>query len=118
MSNTPLHQEMDVNPAPETPSPGPNGLNFTDQVQSLLNGESPAPISPDDNIPGAPVSVLETDSQNGNNSAPDEEKPEMTMKMELTLRRVREARTQHRPPAKPACLETTSTGSLCNNFSI
>ena len=72
MSNTPLHQEMDINPAPETPSPGPNGLNFTDQVHSLLNGETPTPISPDDNIPGAPVSVLETDSQNGNNSAPDE----------------------------------------------
>ena len=72
MSNTPLHQEMDVNPAPETPSPGPNGLNFMDQVHSLLNGETPTPTSPDDNIPGAPVSVLESDSQNGNNSAPDE----------------------------------------------
>ena len=72
MSNTPLDQEMDVNPAPETPSPGPNLLNFTDQVHSLLNGESPASIPPDDNIPGAPVSGLETDSQNENNSAPDE----------------------------------------------
>ena len=72
MSNTPLDQEMEVNLAPETPSAGPNLLNFTDQVHSLLNGESPASVPPDDNIPGAPVSVLETNTQNENNSAPDE----------------------------------------------
>ena len=72
MSNTPLEQEMEVNPAPETPSPGPNLLNFTDQVHSLLNGESIISNPPDDNIPGAPVSVLEAESQNENNSAPDE----------------------------------------------
>ena len=72
MSTTPPDQEMEVNPVPETPSPGPNLLNFTAQVHSLLNGESPASIPPDDNIPGAPVSVLETSTQNENNSAPDE----------------------------------------------
>ena len=72
MSTTPPDQEMEVNLAPETPSPGPNLLNFTAQVHSLLNGESPASIPPDDNIPGAPVSVLETSTQNENNSAPDE----------------------------------------------
>ena len=72
MSTTPLDQEMEVNPAPETPSPGPNLLNFTAQVHSLLNGKSPASVPPDDNIPGAPVSVLETNTQNENNSAPDE----------------------------------------------
>ena len=72
MSTTPPDQEMEVNPALETPSPGPNLLNFTDQLHSLLNGESPASVLPDDNIPGAPVSVLETNTQNENNSAPDE----------------------------------------------
>ena len=42
MSNSPPVQIMEVTPAPETPSPGPNLLNFTAQVHSLLNGESPA----------------------------------------------------------------------------
>ena len=65
---------MEDNPAPEMPSPGPNLLNFTAQVHSLLNGESPASTSPDDNIPGAPVSILETSTQDVNNSAPDENK--------------------------------------------
>ena len=84
MSTTPSDQEMEVNPAPETPSPGPNLLNFTAQVHSLLNGKSPASVPPDDNVPGAPVSVLDTNTQNGNNSAPMKrslQKPEMTMKM-------------------------------------
>ena len=72
MSTTPPDQEMEINLAPETPSPGPNLLNFTAQVHSLLNSESPASAPPDDNIPGAPVSVLETNTQNENNSAPDE----------------------------------------------
>ena len=72
MSIPPPDQNMEVNPAPETPSPGPNLLNFTAQVHSLLNGESPASAPPDDNIPGAPVSILDTSTQDGNNGAPDE----------------------------------------------
>ena len=72
MSIPPPNQNMEVNPAPETPSPGPNLLNFTAQVHSLLNGESPVSAPPDDNIPGAPVSILDTSTQDGNNSAPDE----------------------------------------------
>ena len=72
MSIPPPDQNMEVNLAPETPSPGPNLLNFTAQVHSLLNGESPASAPPDDNIPGAPVSILDTSTQDGNNSAPDE----------------------------------------------
>ena len=72
MSIPPPDQNMEDNPAPETPSPGPNLLNFTAQVHSLLNGESPASTPPDDNIPGAPVSILDTSTQDGNNSAPDE----------------------------------------------
>ena len=42
------------------------------QVHSLLNGESPASTPSDDNIPGAPVSILETSTQDDNNGAPDE----------------------------------------------
>ena len=80
MSNTPLDQEMEVNPAPETPSPGPNLLNFMDQVQSLLNGETPTSITPDDNIPGAPVSVLETDKME-TTVLLMKQKPEMETKM-------------------------------------
>ena len=72
MSIPPPDQNMEDNPAPEMPSPGPNLLNFTAQVHSLLNGKSPASASPDDNIPGAPVSILETSTQDVNNSAPDE----------------------------------------------
>ena len=72
MSIPPPDQNMEVNPAPETPSPGPNLLNFTAQVHSLLNGESPASAPPDGNIPGAPVSILDTSTQDGNNSVPDE----------------------------------------------
>ena len=72
MSIPPPDQNMEVNPAPEMPSPGPNLLNFTAQVHSLLNSKSPASAPPDDNIPGAPGSVLETSTQNDNNSAPDE----------------------------------------------
>ena len=72
MSISPPDQNMEVNPAPETPSPGPNLLNFMAQVHSLLNGESPASAPPDGNIPGAPVSILDTSTQDGNNSAPDE----------------------------------------------
>ena len=62
---------MEVTPAPETLSPGPNLLNFTAQVHSLLNGESPAHTPPEGNIPGAPVSILDTSTQDGN-SVPDE----------------------------------------------
>ena len=72
MSTTPPDQNMEVNPAPEMPSPGPNLLNFMAQVHSLLNGESPASTPPDDSIPGAPVSILDTSTQDGNNSAPGE----------------------------------------------
>ena len=42
------------------------------QVHSLLNGESPASAPPDDSIPGAPVSILDTSTQDGNNGAPGE----------------------------------------------
>ena len=72
MSTIPPDQEMEVIPAPDTLSPGPNLLNFTAQVHSLLNGESPASVPPDDSIPGAPVSILDTSTQDGNNSAPGE----------------------------------------------
>ena len=72
MSIPPLDQNMEVTPAPETPSPGPNLLNFMAQVHSLLNGKSPASAPPDGNIPGAPVSILDTSTQDGNNSVPDE----------------------------------------------
>ena len=41
------------------------------QVHSLLNGESPASSSPDNIIPRAPVSILETSTQEDNNGAPD-----------------------------------------------
>ena len=41
------------------------------QIHSLLNGKSPATNSPDNNIPGAPVSILETNSHDDNNGAPD-----------------------------------------------
>ena len=71
MSNSPPVQIMEVTPAPETPSPGPNLLNFTAQVHSLLNGESPAHTPSESNIPGAPVSILDTSTQGGN-SVPDE----------------------------------------------
>ena len=57
-------------PSPSTPLPEPN-LNFTVQVHSLLNGESPAVNTPDNNVPGAPVSILVTSSQGENNGAPD-----------------------------------------------
>ena len=72
MSIPPPDQNMEVIPAPETPSPGPNLLNFTAQVHSLLNGESPASTPLDGNIPGAPVSILDTSIQDSNNIAPDE----------------------------------------------
>ena len=69
MSIPPSNQDMGELPSPNMPLPEPN-LNFTVQVHSLLNGESPAINSPDNNIPGAPVSVLETSSHDDNNSAP------------------------------------------------
>ena len=61
---------MEELPSPGTPLPEPN-LNFTVQEHSLLNGESPAVNTPDNNIPGAPVSILVTSSQGEDNSAPD-----------------------------------------------
>ena len=78
MSIPPSNQDMEELPSPNTPLPEPN-LNFTDQIHSLLNGESPATQSPDNNIPGAPVSILETSTQDDNNGAldiRDEMKPE------------------------------------------
>ena len=72
MSIPPPDQTMGESPAPNTPSPGPNLLNFMAQVHSLLNGKSPASTPLDDNIPGAPVSILETSTQDDNNGAPDE----------------------------------------------
>ena len=70
MSIPPSNQEMGERLSPSMPLPEPN-LNFMVQVHSLLNGESPAVNSPDTNIPGAPVSVLETSSQGENNGASD-----------------------------------------------
>ena len=70
MSIPPSNQDMEELLSPYTPLPEPN-LNFTVQAQSLLNGESPAINSPDNNILGAPVSILEASSQGENNSAPD-----------------------------------------------
>ena len=58
------NQDMEELPSPNTPLPEPN-LNFTVQVHSLLNGESPAINSPDNNILGAPVSILETEFSGG-----------------------------------------------------
>ena len=70
MSIPPSNQDMEELPSPNTPLPEPN-LNFTDQIHSLLNGGSPATQSPDNNIPGAPVSILETSTQDDNNGAQD-----------------------------------------------
>ena len=70
MSIPPSNQDMEELPSPNTPLPEPN-LNFTVQVHLLLNGESPATNLPDNNIPGAPVSILETNSQDDNNGARD-----------------------------------------------
>ena len=64
------NQDMGELLSPSTLLPKPN-LNFTVQVHSLLNGESPATNSPDNNIPGAPVSILETNAQDDNNGAPN-----------------------------------------------
>ena len=80
MSIPPSNQDMEELPSPNSPLPKPNLnftvqvhslLNFTVQVHSLLNGESLATNSPDNNIPGAPVSILEMNSQDDNNGAPD-----------------------------------------------
>ena len=70
MSIPPSNQDMGELPSPNTSLPEPN-LNFTVQIHSLLNGESPAANTPDNNIPGAPVSILETSSQGENNGALD-----------------------------------------------
>ena len=70
MSIPPSNQDIGELPSPSTPLPEPN-LNFVVQVHSLLNGKSPATNLPDNNIPEAPVSILETDSQEDNNGAPD-----------------------------------------------
>ena len=69
MSIPPSNQDREELPSPNTPLPEPN-LNFTVQVHSLLNGDSPATDSPDNNIPGAPVSVLETGSYDDNTGVP------------------------------------------------
>ena len=70
MSIPPSNQHMGELPSPSTPLPKPN-LNFTVQIHSLLNGESPAVNTPDNNVPGAPVSILVTSSQGENNGALD-----------------------------------------------
>ena len=70
MSIPPSNQDMEELPSLSTPLPEPN-LNFTVQVHSLLNSESPAANTPDNNIPGAPVSILVTSSQGEDNGAPD-----------------------------------------------
>ena len=70
MSIPPSNQDMGELPSPSTPLPEPN-LNFTVQVHSLPNSESPAVNTPDNNIPGSPVSILVTSFQGENNGAPD-----------------------------------------------
>ena len=70
MSIPPSNQDMEELPSPNTLLPEPN-FNFTGQIHSLLNGESLATNSPDNNIPGAPVSILETSSQEEDNGAPN-----------------------------------------------
>ena len=69
MSIPPSNQDMEELLSPNMPLPEPN-LNFTNQIHSLLNSESPATHSPDNNIPGAPVSILEISTQDDNNSVP------------------------------------------------
>ena len=70
MSIPPSNQDMGELPSPSTLLSEPN-LNFTVQVHSLLNGESPAVNTSNNNIPGAPVSILVTSSQGENNGASD-----------------------------------------------
>ena len=70
MSIPSSNQDMGELPSPNTPLPEPN-LNFTGLIHSLLNGESPATTTPDNNIPRAPASILETSSTLENNGAPD-----------------------------------------------
>ena len=70
MSIPPSNQDMEELPSPSMPLPEPN-LNFMVQIHSLLNGESPAVNSPNNNIPKAPVSILVTSSQGENNGALD-----------------------------------------------
>ena len=70
MSIPPSNQDMEELLSPSMPLPEPN-LNFTVQIHSLLNGESPAVATPDNNVLGARVSILETSSQGENNCAPN-----------------------------------------------
>ena len=70
MSIPPSNQNMEELPSPRSPLPEPN-LNFMGQIHSLLNGDSPAVNTLDNNVPGALVSILETSSQENNNGAPD-----------------------------------------------
>ena len=70
MSIPPSNQDMEELPSPSTPLPKLY-LNFTVQIHSLLNGESPATNTPDNNILEAPVSILETSSQGEDNGAPN-----------------------------------------------
>ena len=70
MSVPQSNQDMEELPSPGTPLPEPN-LNFTVQIHSLLNGESLAPTTPDNNVPDAPESILVTSSQEEGNGAPD-----------------------------------------------
>ena len=70
MSIPPSNQDLEELPSPATPLPELN-LNFTVQIHSLLNGESPAVETPDNNILRAPVSMSESSSQEDNNGAPD-----------------------------------------------
>ena len=60
LSNQDIRELM----SPSTPLPEPN-LNFTVQIHSLLNGESPAVNTPNNNVPEAPVSILVTSSWGG-----------------------------------------------------
>ena len=102
MSIPPSNQDMEERPSLSTPLPEPN-LNFTVQIHSLLNGESPA----DNNIPGAPVSILDTSSQGENNGAPDTRDGRETRNTlnidEADTTSGQGARIQMRPPTMAKC---------------
>ena len=70
MSVPQSNQDMEELPSLGTPLPEPN-LNFMVQIHSLLNGESPAVNTPNNNVPGAPDRILVTSSQDENNGALD-----------------------------------------------
>ena len=67
MSTPPMSQNPEEHPS--TPLPEPN-LDFTAHVQSLLNGVTPR--TPDNGVPRAPDSILNTGPQSEESGAPME----------------------------------------------